>query len=49
MVEGARSSLSDLLMFELDQEPGVPLDDLREASSYVALLHDGLRLLGNPP
>jgi Fic family protein len=36
MIEGTRSSLSDLLLFELDQEPGAPLDDVREASNYVA-------------
>ena len=26
MIEGTRSSLFDLLLFELEQEPGVPLD-----------------------
>jgi Fic family protein len=36
MIEGTQSSLSDLLLFELDQEPGVPLDDVREVSNYVA-------------
>jgi Fic family protein len=46
MIEGTRSSLSDLLLFELDQEPGVPLDDVREVSNYVAALDHGLRLLG---
>ena len=45
MIEGTRSSLSDLLLFELDQEPGVPLDDVREVSNYVAALDHGLRLL----
>jgi len=45
MIEGTQSSLSDLLLFELDQEPGVPLDDLREVSNYVAALDHGLRLL----
>jgi Fic family protein len=43
MIEGTRSSLSDLLLFELDQEPGVPLDDVREVSNYVAALDYGLR------
>ena len=38
MIEGTQSSLSDLLLFELDQEPGVPLDDVREVSNYVAAL-----------
>ncbi|MES9861133.1 MAG: Fic family protein [Candidatus Thiodiazotropha sp. LLP2] len=45
MIEGTQSSLSDLLLFELDQEPGVPLDDAREVSNYVAALDHGLRLL----
>ena len=38
MIEGTQSSLSDLLLFELDMEPGVPLDDVREVSNYVAAL-----------
>ena len=45
MIEGTQSSLSDLLLFELDQETGVPLDDVREVSNYVAALDHGLRLL----
>jgi len=45
MIEGTQSSLSDLLLFELDQEPGVPLDDVREVSNYVAALYHGLRRL----
>jgi Fic family protein len=47
MIEGTQSSLSDLLLFELDQKPGVPLDDVREVSNYVAALDHGLRLLEN--
>ena len=45
MIEGTQSSLSDLLLFELDQAPGVPLDDVREVRNYVAALEHGLRLL----
>ena len=45
MIEGTQSSLSDLLLFELDQEPGVPLNDVREVSNYVAALDHGIRLL----
>ena len=45
MIEGTQSSLSDLLLFEMGQEPGVPLDDVREVSAYVAALEHGLRLL----
>jgi Fic family protein len=45
MIEGTQSSLSDLLLFELDQQPRVPLDDVREVSNYVAALDHGLGLL----
>ncbi len=41
MIEGTQSSLSDLLLYELEQEPGVPLDDVREVSNYVAALEFG--------
>lgn len=37
-IEGTQSSLSDLLLFELDEAPGVPLDDVREVSNYVDAL-----------
>ncbi len=46
MIDGTQSSLSDLLLFELDQEPGVPLDDVQEVSNYVAALDHGLSRLG---
>lgn len=42
-IEGTQSSLSDLLLFELDEAPGVPLDDVEEVSNYVAALNHGLR------
>ncbi len=45
MIEGTQSSLSDLLLFELDMEPGVPVDDVREVSNYVAALDHGLARL----
>lgn len=44
-IEGTQSSLSDLLLFELDEAPGVPLDDVVEVSNYVAALHHGLTRL----
>ena len=47
MIEGTQSSLSDLLLFELDQEPGVPLDDVQEVSNYVAALNHGLNRLAD--
>jgi len=43
MIEGTQSSLADLLLFELDEEPGVPLDDVQEVSNYVAALNHGLQ------
>lgn len=50
MIEGTQSSLSDLLLFELDEVPGVPLDDVVEVSNYVAALQHGLaRLRGGFP
>ena len=45
MIEGTQSSLSDLLLYEMDQEPGVPLDDVQEVSNYVAALNHGLQRL----
>ena len=44
-IEGTQSSLSDLLLFELDAAPGVPFDDVVEVSNYVAALEHGLARL----
>jgi Fic family protein len=44
-IEGTQSSLSDLLLFELEETPGVPMDDVLEVSSYVAALEHGLKRL----
>jgi Fic family protein len=44
-IEGTQSSLSDLLLFELDEAPGVPFDDVVEVSNYVAALNHGLERL----
>ncbi|MBA2565055.1 MAG: Fic family protein [Gemmatimonadetes bacterium] len=44
-IEGTQSSLSDLLLFELDEAPGVPLNDVVEVSNYVAALDHGLARL----
>ena len=41
-IEGTRSSLSDLLMFEADEAPGAPVDDVVEVSTYVDALEYGL-------
>ena len=42
-IEGTQSSLSDLLLFEMDAAPGVPLDDVQEVSNYVASMNRGLK------
>ncbi|AGA33914.1 filamentation induced by cAMP protein Fic [Thioalkalivibrio nitratireducens DSM 14787] len=41
-IEGTQSSLSDLLFFESEEAPGVPLDDVQEVSNYVAAMDHGL-------
>ena len=44
-IEGTQSSLSDLLLFEAEQAPGAPFDDVVEVSNYVAALEHGLNRL----
>jgi Fic family protein len=41
-IEGTQSSLSDLLLFELDEAPGAPIDDVVEVSNYVTALGHGI-------
>ena len=41
-IEGTQSSLSDFLLYELEELSGVPLDDVIEVSNYVAALEHGL-------
>ena len=49
-IEGMQSSLSDLLLFEIEEAPGVPRKDATEVSNYVAALDHGLeRLAGGFP
>jgi Fic family protein len=49
-IEGTQSSLSQLLVFEADEAPGVPLDDVLDVSNYVAALEHGLsRMEGGFP
>ena len=45
-IEGTQSSLRDLLLFELNEVPGVPMDDVQEVSNYVAALDYGLQRVG---
>jgi len=42
-IEGTQSSLSDLLLYESNEAPSVPIDDVVEVSSYVAALEHGLQ------
>lgn len=49
-IEGTQSSLSDLLLFENEEAPGVPIDDVVEVSNYVAAMNHGLeRIRGGFP
>ncbi|MCW2995907.1 MAG: filamentation induced by cAMP protein Fic [Conexibacter sp.] len=41
-IEGTQSSLSDLLLFENDEAPGVPMEDVRETANYLAAMRHGL-------
>lgn len=44
-IEGTQSSLSDILLYESEEAPGVPLDDVQEVSNYVAAMNHGLKRL----
>lgn len=41
-IEGTMSSLSDLLLFENEVAPGVPVEDVEEAANYIAALNHGV-------
>jgi Fic family protein len=42
-IEGTQSTLEQLLLFESEQAPGIPvMDDIREVSSYVRAMQHGL-------
>ena len=44
-IEGTQSSLSDLLLFENSEAPGVPIQDVQDVSNHVAALNHGMRRL----
>jgi Fic family protein len=48
-IEGTQSSLAELLLFEIDEAPGVPLDDVVETSNYVEAMELGIELLATLP
>lgn len=41
-IEGTQSSLSDLMLYEMAGQPGVPMDDVQEVSCYVNALTLGV-------
>lgn len=48
-IEGTQSTLSDLLLYESKELPGVPLEDVEEVSNYVAAIRYGLSRLKTLP
>jgi Fic family protein len=44
-IEGTQSSFTDLLLFENEAVPRVPVGDVEEVSNYVAAMEHGLRRL----
>jgi len=49
-IEGTQSSLSDLLLYEIEETPGVLSDDAAEVSRYVAAVNHGIeRMNGGFP
>ena len=48
-IEGTQSSLSDLLLFEIEGVPSVPIDDVHEVLNYVNAMNYGLKRLKELP
>ncbi|MCY4309505.1 MAG: Fic family protein [Rhodobacteraceae bacterium] len=48
-IEGTQSSFSDLLLYENEEAPSAPIDDVTEVSCYVAAMNHGLERLKNFP
>jgi len=44
-IEGTQSSFSDLVLYENENMPGVPIEDVQEVSNYVSAMQYGLRRL----
>jgi Fic family protein len=42
-IEGTQSSLSDLMLYESDEAPGVPIEDVGEVLQYVNAMNYGLK------
>ncbi len=41
-IEGTQSSLSDLLLFETEVAPGVPVSDVEETANYITAMNHGI-------
>ncbi len=41
-IEGTQTTLEQFLLFEIEEAPGVPLDDVQEVSNYVRALNYGV-------
>lgn len=48
-IEGTQSSFSDLLLFEAEEQPTVPTDDVGEVTNYVEAMNLGLERLKQLP
>ena len=44
-IEGIQSSLTDLLLYEIDEQPDGPVEDAHEVSCYIAAFEHGLARL----
>ena len=44
-IEGTQSSFADLLLYENEAKPHVPVEDVEEVSNYVAAMQHGLKRL----
>lgn len=47
-IEGTQTTLSQLLLFETEQSPGVPIVDVKEVLNYVSALQHGLKSITTP-
>lgn len=46
-IEGTQSSLNDLMLYEMEGVPGVPMNDVQEVSCYVKALHLGVQRIND--
>lgn len=46
-IEGTQSSLSDLLLFENEEAPGVPIGDVQETANYIRAMTHGMESISS--